>query len=233
MWVEVVEGKPREVPSWDKNLATTEGKEEELDELSIWLRMPTTYFHPVGLLVDDLDCDAALLPSIFFFFFYLPPSRWLANRDYSQRAEPGSQTERLSMWPTEWHTEGRETKTHFSSLFFAASHFPLLYPSCFCVIYTLPFVLHSSLFRDILSSPIPGWKRPQPGTVTALFWMFTSPRFYCDKQKSCRENDTRRLSWQDFLWLHNQRKLELVCLLLRINSSCWFVFTAWVNWFKH
>lgn len=54
-----------------QELGRTEGKEEELGELSIWHRMPTTYFHPVGLLVDDLDCDAALLPSIFFFS---PPS---------------------------------------------------------------------------------------------------------------------------------------------------------------
>lgn len=55
-----------------RELGRTESKEEESGELSIRLRMPTTYFHPVGLRLDDLDCDAALLPSIFF--SSLPPS---------------------------------------------------------------------------------------------------------------------------------------------------------------
>ena len=54
-----------------QELGWTEGKEEELGELSIWHRMPTTYFHPAGLLLDDLDCDTALLPS-YLFFFSLP-----------------------------------------------------------------------------------------------------------------------------------------------------------------
>ena len=55
-----------------RELGCTDSKEEELGELSIRLRMPTTYFHPVGLRLDDLDCNEALLPSIFF--SSLPPS---------------------------------------------------------------------------------------------------------------------------------------------------------------
>lgn len=49
-----------------QELGLTEGKEEELGEFSGWHSMPTAYFHPVGLLVDDLDCAAALLPSALF-----------------------------------------------------------------------------------------------------------------------------------------------------------------------
>lgn len=47
-----------------QDLARGRGK-QKLGELSIWQRVPTTYFQPVGLLADDLDCNAALLPSIF------------------------------------------------------------------------------------------------------------------------------------------------------------------------
>lgn len=59
----------------------TEAEDEGLAELSVWHRVPTTYFHPVGLLVDDLDSDAALLPSILFFFS--PPSSLPPAADWS------------------------------------------------------------------------------------------------------------------------------------------------------
>lgn len=127
----------------------TKGKEEELGELSIWHRMPTAYFHTVGLLVDDLDCSAALLPSIFFFFPSLPP--WLVNRDYSQRAEPGSQTGRLSMWLSDTLRKKKTLLFPFLLCFSFSS--PPLYSLCFCVIYTEPFILlRSSFCGDIILS---------------------------------------------------------------------------------
>lgn len=73
--------------------------------------MPTTYFHTAGLVVGDLDCGAALLPSIFF----SPPSPTGQQRLHSESR--AWQSDRTTEHVTEWHTEGQKTTSlPFSSL---------------------------------------------------------------------------------------------------------------------
>lgn len=57
----------------------------------------------------------------------------------------------------EWHNEVRRQK-HVSSLFVTASHFyHILFLMLSCNFH-IAFILQSSFFRDILLSPISGWK---------------------------------------------------------------------------
>lgn len=90
-------------------------KEEELAELSIWQWMPTTEPPPCGITSGRPRLRHS--PPSFFFFALAPSSDWSTEITLREWAW---QSDRITKHVTEWHTEGRETKQHFS--FFTASH---------------------------------------------------------------------------------------------------------------
>lgn len=148
---------------------------EESGELSIWHCMPTTCFHPVGLLVDDLDWNAALLPSIFFSLPLLTGQQRLHSES---RARQWDRTvEHVTEWHTVWETKKKNT---FSSphLIFCSSTVFL----CFCVLYLL-----SSRAASL------GWEEK------GLSWAQTSLCFEClqasDFTKTCRISYVLEKKW--------------------------------------
>lgn len=167
--------------------------------------------------------NAALLPCFVVFVFF--SSLWLVNRDYTQKAEPGSHTE----WPSMWLSD----KKHPSFLFFTASHFPLLHFISSSVYCTQGLLSSRAASLGILYQ-WPSWDEKGQTWISLCFECLQPPDFTKTQRtySMCWRNEIRRLSCQEFLWLHSQGSWSLlVCLLLRINFSCWF--TDWVNWFKH
>lgn len=122
---------------------------EELGELSIWHCMPTTYFHPVRLLVDDLDWSP---PALHIFFSVSPSTDW--STEITQRAAPGSQTEGPSTCLGDTlrrrqTKKKQKTKTYSSlHLIFCSSALFL----CYCVLYTVTLILWSSFVRHMMLS---------------------------------------------------------------------------------
>lgn len=111
--------------SWDKNLANRGTRKRSWLSSAFGSECPQQNLHPVGLLVDDLDCDTVLH---LFFLPSLPPLTG-QQRLHSEN-EPGSQTESLSMWLSDTQRDGRQNSISLSSL----PHISSLIYASFCAL---------------------------------------------------------------------------------------------------